>query len=158
MIPTPGTGDSGSVIFLPDEFIQNLIEFRREGDEPPQPQRSRPRVLVVDDHKLVADTLGEILEAAGFEVVTVYSGHTALEEANRFRPDLLLSDVLMPRMNGVELAIAIRKMHPAARILLFSGQAGVSEILLEAQKQGYEFELIAKPIHPAKLIEHLKEK
>jgi len=150
--------DSGAVtIFLSDEFIHNLIEFRREGDEK-EPQRSRPRVLVVDDQKLVADTVGEILEAAGFDVVTAYSGHTALEEANGFRPDVLLSDVLMPRMNGVELAIAIQKMHPAARILLFSGQAGISEIMLEAQKQGHEFELIAKPIHPAKLIEHLKKK
>jgi CheY-like chemotaxis protein len=151
--------DAGPVtFFLPDEFIPNLVEFPREGDEPTEPQRSRPKVLVVDDQKLVADTVGEILEAAGFDVVTAYNGHTALEEANRFRPDFLLSDVLMPRMNGVELAIAIRKMHPAARILLFSGQAGISEILLEAQKQGYQFELIAKPIHPMKLIEHLKNK
>jgi len=155
----PGMYDQGPVtIFLPDEFIQNLIEFRREGDKPEDPQPGRPRVLVVDDQKLIADTIGEILEAAGFEVVTAYSGETALEEANRFCPDCLLCDVLMPRMNGVELAIAIREMHPAARILLFSGQAGVSEILFEAQKQGYEFELIAKPIHPVKLIEHLKEK
>jgi len=60
-------------------------------------------------------------------------------------------------MNGVELAIAIRKMYPAAKILLFSGQAGISDILLDGQKQGFEFELIAKPIHPLKLIERLKE-
>jgi YesN/AraC family two-component response regulator len=53
----------------------------------------------------------------------------ALEAVARFRPDYLLSDVLMPRMNGVHLAIAIRKMYPEARILLFSGQAGIPEIL-----------------------------
>jgi hypothetical protein len=60
-------------------------------------------------------------------------------------------------MNGVELAIAISKMFPTARILLFSGQAGISEILLEGQRQGFEFELIAKPIHPLKLIERLRD-
>jgi len=65
--------------------------------------------------------------------------------------------VLMPRMNGVDLGIAMRKMFPDAKILLFSGQAGISEILLEGQRQGFEFELIAKPIHPLKLIERLKE-
>ena len=62
----------------------------------------------------------------------------------------------MPGMNGVELAIAMSKMFPAARILLFSGQAGISDILLDGHRQGFEFELIAKPIHPLKLIELLK--
>jgi CheY-like chemotaxis protein len=62
----------------------------------------------------------------------------------------------MPGMNGVELAISISKMFPAARIMLFSGQAGISDILMEGYRQGFEFELIAKPIHPLKLIEHLK--
>jgi DNA-binding NtrC family response regulator len=60
-------------------------------------------------------------------------------------------------MNGVELAKAIRKMHPSTKILLFSGQVGVSEILLDAEQQGYYFELLAKPLHPAKLIERLRE-
>jgi hypothetical protein len=59
-------------------------------------------------------------------------------------------------MNGVELAIAVRKMHPLTRILLFSGQAGISDVLLDGQRRGFEFELIAKPIHPLKMIERLK--
>lgn len=121
-------------------------------------QRSRPTVLVVDDEKLIVDTLAEILEGAGFEVIGACDGWTALEKIADRRPDYLLSDVLMPQMNGVELAIAIRKMYPATRIMLLSGQAGISEILLEGQRQGFEFELIAKPIHPLKLIEHLKER
>jgi len=58
-------------------------------------------------------------------------------------------------MNGVELAIASRTHYPAAGIVLFSGQAGISEILQDAQPRGYEFELIAKPIHPSRLIERL---
>ena len=63
----------------------------------------------------------------------------------------------MPQMNGVELAIAIQKMHPAAKIVLFSGQAGISDILHSGQQRGLEFELIAKPIHPLKLIQRLKD-
>jgi CheY-like chemotaxis protein len=62
----------------------------------------------------------------------------------------------MPKMNGVELAITIRKMYPSTRIMLFSGQAGISNILLDGQRLGFEFELIAKPLHPLKVIEHLR--
>jgi CheY-like chemotaxis protein len=120
-------------------------------------QRDRPTVLLVDDEQLIVDTLTEILEGAGFRVLPAYDGWTALEKVVHCRPDYLLSDVLMPKMNGVELAIAIRKMYPATRIALFSGQAGISDILLDGRRQGFEFELIAKPIHPQQLIEHLKK-
>jgi CheY-like chemotaxis protein len=73
------------------------------------------------------------------------------------KPDQLLADIRMPGMNGVDLAIAIRKMHPSTRILLFSAQAGVSELVLDAEKRGFHFELLAKPLHPSKLIKRLKE-
>lgn len=129
----------------------------RDENDPAEPQAGRSKILVVDDQKLIADTLAEILVNAGFDAVAAYDGWQALEVASRFHPDWLLSDVLMPRMNGVELAIAIRQKHPAATILLFSGQAGISEILQEGQQKGYAFELIPKPIHPLRLIERLKE-
>lgn len=143
-------------IYAADEFVRNKIERHSSRDESPHPKRSLPKILVVDDERRIADTLTEILEMSGFHVATAYDGWEALETVARFHPDYLLSDVLMPRMNGVELAIAIRKMFPPAKILLFSGQAGISEILLEGQRQGFEFDLIAKPIHPLKLIERLK--
>jgi CheY-like chemotaxis protein len=148
---------SGS-IFLIDRFSRNegILPSDEAGSK--QPQRSLPKILVVDDEKRIADTLSEILEMSGFHVATAYDGWDALEAAARFHPDYLLSDVLMPRMNGVDLAIAMRKMYPDAKILLFSGQAGISEILLAGHRQGFEFELIAKPIHPLKLIERLKAK
>jgi CheY-like chemotaxis protein len=122
-----------------------------------EPKARRPRVLVVDDERVIADTVAEILEGAGFQAATAYDGWNALQVAGILQPDYLLSDVLMPRMNGVDLAIAIHKMYPAARILLFSGQAGITEILRTAQDQGFHFELIAKPIHPLSLIARLKQ-
>jgi CheY-like chemotaxis protein len=143
-------------IFLIDRFSRNEGMLPSDEVGSKQPQRSLPKILVVDDEKRIADTLTEILELSGFHVATAYDGWDALEVAARFHPDYLLSDVLMPRMNGVDLAIAMRKMYPAAKILLFSGQAGISEILLAGHRQGFEFELIAKPIHPLKLIERLK--
>jgi CheY-like chemotaxis protein len=143
-------------IYATDEVFRNQIEHRSSEAESRQLQQDLPKILVVDDERRIADTLAEILEMSGFQVATAYGGWEALEAVARFHPDYLLSDVLMPRMNGVELAIAIQKMFPAARILLFSGQAGISEILLEGQKRGFDFELIAKPVHPLRLIERLK--
>jgi CheY-like chemotaxis protein len=115
-----------------------------------------PKVLVVDDEELITETLREILRRAGFDVQIASDGWAALELVPTFRPHYLLTDVLMPRMNGVELAIAVRKIFPDTRIILFSGQAGISEILLNGQRQGYQFELLPKPMHPLKLIERLK--
>jgi len=63
---------------------------------------------------------------------------------------------MMPGMNGVELAIAITRTHPKTKVLLFSGQAGISEILEESKAKGFEFPLLAKPVHPTKIIEGLK--
>jgi CheY-like chemotaxis protein len=146
---------SGSIYAI-DEVFRNQIEHRPSEADSSQLQQHLPKILVVDDERRIADTLAEILEMSGFQVATAYDGWQALDAVVRFHPDYLLSDVLMPRMNGVELAIAIQKLFPSARILLFSGQAGISKILLEGQKQGFEFELIAKPVHPLKLIERLK--
>lgn len=146
------------ILYVAEEFFRDQIKSLQEKPDSKDPGQSVSKILIVDDEKRIADTLAEILEMAGFDVMATYDPWDALQAAVRFQPDCLLSDVLMPRMNGVELAIAVRKIYPAARILLFSGQAGISDILLDGQKQGFEFELIAKPIHPLKLIERLKEK
>jgi CheY-like chemotaxis protein len=147
-------GDSG-YMNLEEGFDPDLIGAIRPDTDSTKAEPAKSRVLVVDDEKLIADTTCEILQGAGFDARAAYDGWTALDIADKFHPDYLLTDVLMPRMNGVELAIAITKMSPATRIVLFSGQAGISEILLEGHDLGYEFEIVAKPIHPIKLIERL---
>jgi CheY-like chemotaxis protein len=143
-------------VFVTADHAPNVELPGSEASDAVDTQRDRPTVLLVDDEPLIVDTLTEILEGAGFFVLPAYEGWTALEKVVHHRPDYLLSDVLMPKMNGVELAIAIRKMYPSTRIMLFSGQAGISDILLDGQRQGFEFELIAKPLHPLKVIEHLR--
>ena len=117
-------------------FFGIILSIASSEADSRQRQKSLPKILVVDDERRIADTLAEILEMSGFQVAIAYDGWEALNAVAGFHPDYLLSDVLMPRMNGVELAIAIQKMFPSARILLFSGQAGISEILLEGQKTG----------------------
>lgn len=123
----------------------------------PHPAPARRKVLVVDDEHLVADSVRAVLEHAGFEARAAYDAWHALDLIPAFQPDFLLSDVLMPRMNGVELAIAIHTMYPGTRIVLFSGQAGVADLLDAARQRGYNFQLLPKPIHPEALISHLRE-
>jgi len=116
-----------------------------------------PRILVVDDEKLIADTIVQILNRNGFIAEAAYSGQEAIDKAGRHCPELVLSDVLMPEIDGVEAAIAIRELCPDARIVLFSGQAATVEILARARERGHAFELLPKPIHPTELIKHLRE-
>jgi CheY-like chemotaxis protein len=113
-------------------------------------------ILVVDDEETVANTTVEILNMAGFVAFVAYDGQTALELAAKFHPEILLTDVVMPGMNGVELGVALSKLLPQTQVLLISGQAGTIDLLEKARVEGYAFELIAKPIHPMKLIERLE--
>ncbi len=113
------------------------------------------RVLVVDDEQLIADTLAMILSRAGFRARAAYNGEDAVEMAPHFTPDILISDVVMPGIDGVETANRITRILPACRVLLFSGQATRSEIDKLAETAGNNFDLILKPVHPTELIEIL---
>jgi CheY-like chemotaxis protein len=124
--------------------------FPRTGEKP-------KRVLVIDDEAFIADSLSEILNRSGFDAVAFYHGQKAIDAARQQCPDAVVSDVVMPKLDGVELALTIREMCPATRILLFSGQAGSAHILQEARRQGHEFEVLTKPIHPLKLLERLRQ-
>ena len=130
-------------------------QFSDAGSE--NEQENLPTILVVDDERLIADTISEILRGSGFDVTTAYDGREALELARNSRPDYLLTDVLMPKMNGVDLAIAVRNMHSATRILLFSGNVGISTVLEHGRKQGHEFSVLGKPVHPTALLKRLRE-
>lgn len=148
---------TGSRLYAADEPAKARPESTWDQTSPQSREESHAKVLIVDDQRLIADTLAEILNNTGFDAVAAYDGFDALDKASRFHPHWIVTDVLMPRMNGVELAIALQKNYPGSSILLFSGQAGISEILNEGHRQGYQFELLAKPIHPMKLIERLKQ-
>ena len=119
-------------------------------------KKAKPKVLVVDDEQVIADTLAIILGQNGFDASAVYTGTAAVERARTVQPDLIISDVIMPDMNGIEAAIHIREFLPECKILLFSGQAATANLLESARAQGHEFEIVAKPIHPQDLLAKLK--
>jgi CheY-like chemotaxis protein len=119
----------------------------------PREEKHRPVVLVVDDERIIADTVSLILERNGFTVLTAYDAQSALKLANAISPDLLLSDYTMaPEMNGVHLAMELLKQAPECKILLFSAQVGTMDILAEAREAGHSFALLAKPVPPSELL------
>jgi len=117
---------------------------------------AKPRVLVVDDERVIADTLAMILNQSGFEARAVYNGERALELIPIFEPDMLISDVIMGDVNGIDAAIRIRAMRPKIKVLLFSGQAATADLLENARHNGHEFEILAKPVHPQDLLNRLR--
>src|ERR1700712_4848061 len=124
--------------------------------DPTTTASSRPKVLVADDEQVIANTLAIILNQAGFEARAVFSGEKAVEALDNFQPDMLISDVIMTGMTGIEAAIIAWDRFPKCKILLFSGQAATADLLEKARAQGQEFEILAKPVHPTDLLAKLR--
>lgn len=144
-------------ILLSGNYPEGSRHFGKSPNGDADSSSPAPRILVVDDEKLIADTIVQILNRNGFIAEAAYSGAEAIEKAARHCPELVLSDVLMPEVDGIEAAIAIRELCPETRIVLFSGQSATVEILARARQRGHTFELLPKPIHPAELIKRLRE-
>jgi len=116
----------------------------------------RPVVLIVDDERLVADSLAAILSRAGYVTFTAYSGESAFEFVQMIHPDLLITDVAMPGMSGVDLALLVAGMVADCKILLFSGHATAADLEF-ARRAGYNFNLLQKPVHPLELLKCLSK-
>ena len=117
----------------------------------------RPVVLVVDDESVIADTLAEILSRSGYHGIAVYDGDSALETALLTPPEMLITDVVLPGITGIELAIKMRRIFPDCKIILFSGQASTADLLANARADGHHFTLLNKPLHPQDLLVRVAE-
>jgi CheY-like chemotaxis protein len=118
-------------------------------------------VLVVDDEHAVADTLRLIMEQAGFAALSAYSGADAIRLAREFPPDILVSDILMPDLNGFELGLRIKETFPQCRLLFFSGQTATLQMAerytdIFAAKQ-CRFVLLPKPVDPDVLLHEIQQ-
>jgi DNA-binding NtrC family response regulator len=120
-------------------------------------QEARPgiRVLVADDDHVIATTLSQILRLNGYQTETVNSGEAAIAAALIHRPDVLISDVVMGGISGIEAAARITEIHPACIVVLISGQANTVHWLGQSRDTASPFEILLKPIHPAALLERI---
>jgi DNA-binding NtrC family response regulator len=115
------------------------------------------KIFVVDDEMSISFTMAAILRVNGFAAESFTNPLKALVAAGEKAPHLLLSDVSMPQMSGVDLAMQILAICPECKVLLFSGQAATSDLLSGAKKNGFNFKLLEKPIHPQDLLQAIRE-
>jgi CheY-like chemotaxis protein len=118
--------------------------------------QEKPKILVADDERTIADTLSVILNQNGFEALAVYGGRQAVQQAARWTPDVFLSDVSMPEVDGIHAAMEICTMLPECRIVLFSGEPRSRRSVQSMLFLGYRFEFLHKPIPPADLLHRLR--
>lgn len=106
------------------------------------------KVLIVDDERWTSDTLATIFNIARYEARAAYSAEDALEIVKDWKPQLAILDVMLPKMNGIDLALQLYALAPGCRILLFSGNPHTPEIVEAAARDGHSFDVLQKPVHP----------
>ncbi|MBC8241812.1 MAG: response regulator [Alphaproteobacteria bacterium] len=116
-------------------------------------KNSGARILLVDDDLLVSETLSAILQRAGYVITTATNGDAGLKELQSREFDLVITDIMMPRMDGIEAILAIRRRNPSQKIIAISG--GSLEVDLDylkyAEKLGADG-ILYKPINTEQLL------
>jgi CheY-like chemotaxis protein len=119
--------------------------------------QKRTRVFVVDDEFTIASTLALILHHLDFDATSFAGPVDALQAAITHAPDVLVSDIKMADLSGIELAIRVRELVPDCKVILFSGLASTVDLLNTAEANGQNFEVLLKPVHPAALVKRIRE-
>jgi CheY-like chemotaxis protein len=114
------------------------------------------RILVVDDECLIADTLSLILRRSGYECRTAYDVEEALAIAAHFAPHLIITDVIMPKMNGLELLRESRRLPRCPAVLVISGNAEAAVILEREMLPAKHVRFESKPLGPPAMLALIK--
>jgi two-component system response regulator AtoC len=113
------------------------------------------RILVVDDEENLRLVLRTILKRAGYEVEVATSGEEALEKVESFGPDVILTDVRMPKMSGLDLLSALKAKHAPATVIVMSAYGSV-DLAIEAMKAG-AYDYVQKPFKPDEILLTLRK-
>ena len=107
------------------------------------------RILLAEDEEAMRTYLARALENAGYEVVTVDRGTAAIPLLEREHFDLLLSDIVMPEMDGIELAQRCAEISPETKVIFITGFAAVT---LKASREAPQAKVLSKPFHLRDLV------
>lgn len=111
------------------------------------------RILIVDDDRLVADTLALIFAKSGFQALASYSADEALDSARTFAPDLLLCDISMPGRDGLALVCDITRELPSCRIIVLTGfYSNLKDVREQSSKLPRPVGIFTKPCQPSELL------
>lgn len=114
--------------------------------------------MVLDDDAAVRQTWTIIFRHQGYEVISVETGQQAIDAASNRAPDILLADIRLPDMTGIEAAKRVQQQAPECQVLLISGDGESSEALEAARAAGTAFEVLPKPIAPPELIQRIADR
>ena len=110
---------------------------------------AKEKILVVDDEEPIREVVSTLLEAQGYSCTTADNGRRALEAFRKDSFDLVLSDIVMPEMDGIELAQKASAIDPAIRVMFITGFAAVA---LQGGRTAPEAKLLSKPFHLKDLV------
>ena len=113
------------------------------------------RILVVDDDRAVADTLVLALRIQGFNARAAYCGEDAAELALSWRPEAVVTDVVMGSVDGTSLAIHLSQALQSCTVLRMSGHLAIAELLNKLKNGGQNFPFLAKPFRPKRILDFL---
>jgi len=115
------------------------------------------KILVIDDEPEVRETIARILESHGYQVIDAKDGNDGLDVLRDERPDLVITDILMPGCDGLETIMEMRRRAPNAKIIAISGggSRGIFDYLDAAQRFGASDTLV-KPFGALALLEHVQ--
>ncbi|MEK7701970.1 MAG: response regulator, partial [candidate division NC10 bacterium] len=122
---------------------------REAGSVSEGPGDRDPKILVVDDEQELLDVMVEWISQAGYRVLSARSGREALKIFDQEHPELMITDLSMPKMSGLELIEAVRAISPETEILILTGQSSVASAI-DALHQGV-FDYLTKPLNFAEL-------
>jgi DNA-binding NtrC family response regulator len=118
-----------------------------------KPDLSEPySIVVVDDERIIAESAAMILRWKGFNVQSFTNPFEALRSMRARAPDLLLCDISMPLMSGIELASQVHQECPGCKVVLITGESDVEQTWETIKSRGHDFDLVLKPLHPVELV------
>ncbi|MFA5099872.1 MAG: response regulator [Candidatus Omnitrophota bacterium] len=116
-------------------------------------KKPRRKILVVDDEKETRDSLGRILERRGYEMVVAEDGEQGLIKMKEFQPEIVICDIVMPKINGLQFLETIRNMGSQAQVIMITGQMFMSNCddILKYNVCGY----LLKPLQIDTILTHI---
>ena len=109
----------------------------------------KPRVLVIEDDEQLRQTLGRLLTRAGYETIEAENGRSGMQQMSQSPADVVITDMIMPDMEGVETILAVRRNYPVAKIMAISGGGRSSaESYLKIARELGVHKILTKPLMP----------
>ena len=133
--------------------LRKSLPESRPGENASADTVTRPLVLFADDDAIGRAIARRVLDSMGLGVIVAADGREALALARQYKPDLLITDALMPKLDGREVARTVKEEHPATKVIVISGVYKDPRYKHEALKDFKVDDYLTKPLEPAKLMQ-----